>query len=122
MKIMTLILYAECLILFWFSTQLAGEDGGIIKEIITPGTGWEKPEKGDKVTGKLAMLIYVLCYKRYFILSIEILGDLITPLNLQSTILAPWSMAPNLTPPVTVVTPSPSPLAKAPSSKDGTSV
>ncbi|PSC75187.1 peptidyl-prolyl cis-trans isomerase FKBP62-like [Micractinium conductrix] len=25
------------------------EDGGVVKEIVKPGTGWEEPEKGDKV-------------------------------------------------------------------------
>ena len=28
------------------------EDGGVVKEIVKPGTGWEEPEKGDKVQGK----------------------------------------------------------------------
>jgi len=27
-------------------------DGGVIKEIIRAGSGWEKPENGDDVTGK----------------------------------------------------------------------
>ncbi|KAG2481812.1 hypothetical protein HYH03_019222, partial [Edaphochlamys debaryana] len=26
------------------------DDGGLIKKIITPGEGWESPEKGDEVT------------------------------------------------------------------------
>lgn len=26
-------------------------DGGVIKEIIKEGTGWETPEKGSEVTG-----------------------------------------------------------------------
>jgi hypothetical protein len=30
---------------------LQGGDGGIIKEIIKAGTGFETPEKGDKVNG-----------------------------------------------------------------------
>jgi hypothetical protein len=27
------------------------EDGGVTKEIIVPGTGWEEPEAGDSVRG-----------------------------------------------------------------------
>ena len=27
------------------------EDGGVRKEIIQPGSGWEQPESGDKVRG-----------------------------------------------------------------------
>ena len=30
------------------------EDGGVIKRIITPGTGWETPSKGSEVTGEPA--------------------------------------------------------------------
>ena len=29
-----------------------GGDGGVVKEILKAGKGWEKPEKNDKVTGK----------------------------------------------------------------------
>jgi hypothetical protein len=32
------------------------DDGGIKKKILTPGTGFEKPEKGDKVEGKSPIL------------------------------------------------------------------
>ena len=28
-------------------------DGGVIKKILKAGSGWEKPEKGDQVFGKL---------------------------------------------------------------------
>ena len=30
------------------------EDGGVVKRIITPGTGWETPSKGSEVTGEPA--------------------------------------------------------------------
>jgi hypothetical protein len=33
------------------STRAPQEDGGVFKEILTPGSGWETPEKGDKVSG-----------------------------------------------------------------------
>jgi len=32
---------------------LVQSDGGVLKEIITKGSGWESPEKGDKVSGEI---------------------------------------------------------------------
>ena len=26
------------------------DDGGVVKKLVTPGEGWEKPETGDKVS------------------------------------------------------------------------
>ena len=37
---------------FTFYSSLQGGDGGVIKEIVQPGFGMDRPEKGDKVTGK----------------------------------------------------------------------
>ena len=31
---------------------MQGGDGGVVKEIIKAGSGWETPEKGDNVNGK----------------------------------------------------------------------
>ncbi len=31
------------------------KDGGVLKEIIKEGTGWEKPENGSDVKGKLKL-------------------------------------------------------------------
>jgi hypothetical protein len=37
------------------------EDGGLRKEIIQPGTGWEQPESGDKVRGGWASRRCLAC-------------------------------------------------------------
>jgi hypothetical protein len=48
-----------------FSSNLSmqGGDGGVIKQIIKAGSGYESPEKGDKVNGTLSIELYYSNYR-----------------------------------------------------------
>jgi len=43
-------------------------DGGVLKEIIKEGSGWEKPENGSDVKGKLKIIIMKITNVQLFII------------------------------------------------------